>query len=271
MSLLLCRQESVKHPYYFDGLGIHLYSSQELCYVIYNHPLLVLDGFVDGNLIEFIREELDMGFLALKLEKWQQSGEDQDELLFLILQECDYYTAAETSRYRQQIAALRRMTPVEFARAKADYLFSSKQYGKAVAEYERILDMAGDGQEADNAFLAKVYHNLGSSYARLFQTEKAYQAYQRSFDLSKSTEVLKRIYYLSRWNPSLVLKDRYLSLLTDDIKTGCDQDLKTAEDEAGNAESLKELEDLFAKDPIKRLAGASELVQKWKQEYRNMI
>lgn len=36
MSLILCRQEPVKIPLYIEDLGIHIYSSQELCYVIYN-------------------------------------------------------------------------------------------------------------------------------------------------------------------------------------------------------------------------------------------
>ena len=40
MSLILCRQEPVKHPYYIDVLGIHIHSSQELCYIVYNHPVL---------------------------------------------------------------------------------------------------------------------------------------------------------------------------------------------------------------------------------------
>ena len=35
MSLILCRQEPVKHPYYIDVLGIHIHSSQELCYIVY--------------------------------------------------------------------------------------------------------------------------------------------------------------------------------------------------------------------------------------------
>ena len=43
MSLILCRQEPVTVPLYIEDLGIHLYSSQELCYVIYNNPLLVID------------------------------------------------------------------------------------------------------------------------------------------------------------------------------------------------------------------------------------
>ena len=47
MSLILCRQEPVRHPFYIERLGVHIASSQELCYVIYQNPLLVLDGFVD--------------------------------------------------------------------------------------------------------------------------------------------------------------------------------------------------------------------------------
>lgn len=64
MSLILCRQEPVKRPFYFEYLGVCIFSSQELCYVIYNHPLLVLDGFVDESLLEFIREDLDMAFFC---------------------------------------------------------------------------------------------------------------------------------------------------------------------------------------------------------------
>lgn len=103
MSLLLCRQEDVRHPYYAENLGIHLYSSQELSYVIYHYPLLVLDGFVGDGLLDFLRDELNHGFLALKLERWLKSNEDPDECLIMILQECDYYNSAEISRYRQQL------------------------------------------------------------------------------------------------------------------------------------------------------------------------
>ena len=70
MSLILCRQEPVTVPLYIEDLGIHLYSSQELCYVIYNNPLLVLEGFIDKRLTEFLRSELRMPFLAERVEKW---------------------------------------------------------------------------------------------------------------------------------------------------------------------------------------------------------
>ncbi len=270
MSLILCRQEPVKHPFYFESLGIRLYSSQELCYVIYNNPLLVLEGFVDKNLIEFIRDDLDMDFLAEKLEKWQLSGEDGDELLALILHECDYCHAAEVKRFRQQVLAYRSLPAAEFLKAKADYLFSRKQYGKAVAEYQKIMDLP-KANHVDNALQAKIYNNLGAAYARLFMTDKSCQAYQKSFDLVKSSEVLKRICHLARWNKTLALNERFQALITEELKQECENERKKAEEKANEADSLRELDNLFQKDPIKRFHGAGELIQKWKQEYRNII
>ncbi len=267
MSLILCRQEPVKQPFYFEGLGARLYSSQELCYVIYNNPLLVMEGFVDKSLIDFIRDDLDMAFLASKLEKWQQSGEDQDELLIIVLQECDYYSGAEISRFRQNLAAYRRMPEGELLKEKADYLFSRQQYGKAVEQYSRILELP----KGNAGFLSRIYNNLGSAYARLFMTDKAYQSYQKSFDLVKNGEVLKRICYLSMWNDRMTLDERFQSLITEDVKRECEEDKKRAEEAANEAQSLKALEQLFQKDPIKRLQGAGELVQSWKQEYRNIM
>ena len=122
MSLILCRQEPVRHPFYIERLGVHIASSQELCYVIYQNPLLALDGFVDDRLIEFIRSELGLSFLAGKLEAWQRSGESQDELPIVILQECCYYTAKEIAAYRQKLAAFRKMNAAEFRKETADHV-----------------------------------------------------------------------------------------------------------------------------------------------------
>ena len=68
MSFILCRQEEVTHPLYIEALGVHIWSSQELCYVIYNYPLLAMDHFLDERLTEFIEKELRMTVLAARLE-----------------------------------------------------------------------------------------------------------------------------------------------------------------------------------------------------------
>ena len=85
MSLLLCRREKVKHPFYIEVLGIHIYSSQELCYVIYHHPLLVMNDFVDASLFFFVKNELGLGFLAGRMEKLVEAGGRPEEALYLFL------------------------------------------------------------------------------------------------------------------------------------------------------------------------------------------
>ena len=58
--------------------------------MIYNNPLLVLEDFIDSRLTEFLRSELRMPFLAEKIEKWMESRGATEEILYLILQECNY-------------------------------------------------------------------------------------------------------------------------------------------------------------------------------------
>ena len=94
MSLRLCRSEKVKNPYYVSFLGVHLYSSQELAYVIYHYPLLVMDHLVDDRLLDFLREELNLGFLALKLENWRKSG------VFFSLSESQILSMSKTNGFR---------------------------------------------------------------------------------------------------------------------------------------------------------------------------
>lgn len=269
MSLILCRQEPVKCPYYFESLGVRLYSSQELCYVIYNNPLLVMEGFVGENLIDFIRRELDMSHLAVKLEKRRRSGEEDDELLLVILRECDYYHADEIASFKQKLLEYRKLPVPGFLKVRADFLFSGKQYGKAALEYQKIADM-GDGA-GDEAFRAKVCNNLGSAYARLFLPEKALKAYEKSLELAKNNEVLKRISHLIWWKPSLVISERLQALLTEELEVQCKAQRERAKEKARRGEGFLELEELFQKDPVKRLSEAGEVLNRWKQEYRKMM
>ena len=159
MSLILCRQEPVTVPLYIEDLGIHLYSSQELCYVIYNNPLLVLEGFIDKRLTEFLRSELRMPFLAERVEKWMDSHGATEEILYLILKECNYYTPKEQAAYRQTVNGLKKLSEEEYEKRRADYFYGLDLFGKAVTIYEQILD--GAGRHLSGDFRGKVWNNRG--------------------------------------------------------------------------------------------------------------
>lgn len=270
MSLLLCRQENVKRPYYVEPLGIRIYSSQELSYVIYHYPMLVMEGFVGENLFEFMREELNQGFLVLKLEQLLKSGEDTDEVLIMILQECDYYRPGEINHYRQKLSSLRKKHPAEFKKLLGDELFSMGQYGRALGIYRELLDFPRD-EYVDEQFVGRIWNNLGSCYARMFQTERAFEAYGHAYSRTQEPLVLKELYCLTRLDERLKLGERLKLLITEEMMKQWDQNMEEAKIQAGKSRAVSQLNDVFEKDSEERLEKEAELLHTWKQEYRSMI
>ncbi len=269
MSLLLCRQERVKEPFYIESLGLHIYSSQELCYVIYHHPLLGLDGFIDSALLDFLRNELDLGFTALKLERLLRSGENPDEALTMLLQECDYYSLAEINRFRQTIAALRKLPPSEFAKEKADYLFGLKQYGKAINIYQDILNVEKEGK-INEEFIGHVWYNLGAAYARVFRFDLALEALEQAYEFLKDQSVVEKIFHLTKLDPGIKIHEKYLLLISEEEEAAWAEKFENARELAEHTEELEKLRELFGKDSIRRMEGAAAMVKEWKQEYRSM-
>ncbi len=270
MSLMLCRVEPVEVPYYVEELGIHLYSSQELCYVIYNHPLLVMEDFVNERLTAFIRSQLCLPFLAERLEKWIEGRGVSDELLFLILQECFYYSPQEQTKYRQDVTALRKLPPEEYRKRRADYFYRLKLYGRAVSMYEKILE-----EETENGlspeFRGKLWNNIAACYTRLFCYQKAMHACDCAYCADGDREYIRRMYLLSMMAPEIRIKDRYQELMTDEEKETWRKEAEKEKTEAEKDRAAVEIMQLFEKDPVKRAAGAGECLNRWKVEYRRMI
>lgn len=270
MSLLLCRREPVKEPYYIEVLDLHIYSSQELCYVMYNHPLLVMEDFVEEPLLAFVRDQLDMAFLAGRMEKLMEAGSRGEEVCLLFLTECDYYMEREVARFKAVTASYRGMHPAEYEKARADYFFSRHQYGRAAARYEKVLEYPRE-KPVDEAFAARAEKNLGAAYAMMFQFRKAYLAYDRAYETEKSSDVLKRIYFLTQFSEELEVKESYRALFREELKAQWDQEVAQARLDAEQAEEVRKLRAIFKKDTDARLEEAGSLVRRWKQEYRQMV
>ncbi len=277
MSLLLCRQEPVKNPFYIEVLDIRIYSSQELCYVIFNHPLLVMDEFVDSSLFDFIRQDLALPSLADRMEKLVETGSRPEEVLSLFLLECDYYTEKEVQQFKAAAASYRKLPAGEYEKARADYMFEKRQYGRAAVRYEAVLETlqedggAGKAEQEQEAFQARIYNNLGASYAQMFQFHKALAAYEKAYELGGSRDVLRRMYFLGRFAPELELKKIFSSQIKEEEKKMWDQEVSQAILDGEQAEEVRSLRSLFKKDPVKRMNGAVALVSRWKKEYRKMV
>lgn len=270
MSLMLCRQEPVTSPYFIEELGIHIYSSQELCYVIYNHPLLVMEDFVDDRLVAFLRVELRMPFLAERISKWIEGRGASDELLFLILQDCAYYSPQEQARYRQEVSSLRKLSADEYAKKRADYLYGLGLYGRSVAIYEKILE-SERARNLPAEFRAGLWNNIAACYAKLFCYQKAMYAYDCAWSEKPEREYLKRMYFLTQMQPELSMKEMYREKLKEEDTADWDREALECRGQAKENGAVTKVLVNFEKDPIKRISGAAEFLNEWKLEYRKMI
>lgn len=268
MGLILCSSLMAVRPYYIKELGIHIYSAEELCYVIYENPLLALEGFINENLLEFIKSELGLKLMALQLEKLHsEGGSDADELI-IILKECDYYSDAEINKYIKQLDKLKKLPVGEYMKLKADYYYGLKLYIRAIGCYKSILKELDETKDA--ALMSDIYYNLGSSYAGLFKLERAYNAYDEAYRLKKDKSILRMMYYLSLVEPVIELKERYRSLLDENIDAAWDKKYEETVNNINESPAVKELDEISKKDPIRKKLLMGELLDKYKNEFRNM-
>lgn len=270
MGLILCKQEPAKHPYYIESLGIQIYSAQELCYVIFHYPMMALDNFLNESLIYFIKKELGMGLTALKLERGVNHGEDIEDLLLMFLQECDYFSPKEINQFQKKISVLQAMNAADYAKAKADDLATRKKYGKAVIQYQLLLNNRGENYER-RIFRGEVWNNLGVIYIRLFQFDLAMEALKKAYHYLQEIKVLKQIYLLTLIQPELVLDDEHQELIQQEQQIQWYEEFHELKKQVKETAQWHELEEVFNKDSKQKRVRLEQIVEEWKKDYRQMI
>lgn len=277
MSLLLCKK-GAKVPYYIEKLDIHIWSMQELCYVIYNHPLMALSGFVTEPLLTWLREELGQGFLAGKLQQLlaaegaEEDGTGTDEALLSILQACDYYAPGEIEGLKRRIEALRHASPADYAHAEAVSLFRLKRYVPAEECFQREAGILSermrrteDERERGALLLrrADVLCDLAVLRARRFDEKGALAFLDEAERLLPSERAARLRYLLSSAEDKLVP-----SGLSDEVKKELDMKREEARYRAQSSPAVREIAAAFELDAVKREAACRKILGRWKREYR---
>ena len=131
MSLLLCRKGKDKTSLYIEVLGIHIYSSQELCYVIYHHPLLVMNDFVDASLFFFVKMSWDLAFLQ---DAWKAGGSRRRRKRLCTCSFLNVITIQkEIQKFKQVTASYRNLSQNAYGKA-VQIIFFPETVWKSTAE-----------------------------------------------------------------------------------------------------------------------------------------
>lgn len=268
LSVLLCRRKA-QHPFRHDKLNINLWSEQELCYVIYNYPLLCLGSFLSETLFSWIERELQMKDLAEKLRKSRKDGESVENQLLMILQDCDYYDVSEVRDFGGRIQELKRKPPFELACMEGMILYRSDKLQMAYDKMEeavRLLDQDFRQTQDDSGMdallhrKADIFCDMAAIRLRMFDTGRA-------LELLASSEMC----CANRRAGQM----RYLINGTGDIsdreKQELDEAKEAAVERARKSQAYRDVEMLFEKDSVRIFREAGEIVRNWKRTYRAML
>ena len=187
--IIICKTKTADNPYTFLNTKISVYSYEELCYYIFNNMVLVGKDDLGDRLTAWLRDAIDMGDLADKVDMLNQKNVYIQDLMVEILTYGEFYSKDEVKDFMNECKRIRTLKPYELDKKRADSYMMYKHYIKADAIYDDIIEYKESHDEYDE-FLGNIYHNKGVAMAGNLQLEEAKNCFIRAFALNKNNESL---------------------------------------------------------------------------------
>ncbi len=181
-----------KKPYYISKFYVNLYSVEELCYVLVENAELMDQEIMQRKLVQWLDEECGLKQLSNTLHTLLNQKASTVAFVGTILEYVNLYPADVIRKTEEIIRGNDGLNIYERKKARIDYLLNGHKYYAAIKQYHGLLDELPD---TDKMLGAKIYHNLGTAYARMFFYEQAAQWYRKAYETDGEQESL--IHYLA--------------------------------------------------------------------------
>lgn len=168
-----------KQPYVVPGLGIKVYSPEELVYVYYhNLPQLGME-IVDSNLLSWLEANGRKQLAGSLLQFLGREDNVLADFIAAVFSGIRFYTEDEVKTAYNFLREWIHADPMLRKKEKMDYLMDRGKIREAIDGYE---ELAGKEELADS-LLGAVYHNLGVAYGKLFLFEDAAGYFKRAWQI----------------------------------------------------------------------------------------
>lgn len=273
--LLICNEPIAAMPYYIEGISWNVYTLEELCYYVENNTYLLERDFMTEELCTWIGKEVKNLILAEKLRDIMRMDGRLSEFVQTLLVECGY---CPKDVIRDVVAIIRDMeekSDFECNKIRADRLFEREKYLSSIYEYKSLLESSDAGMQSKE-LLGSIWHNLATSYARLFLFAEAIHCYEKAYKLNNNEESLRQCmkachcHYDEAGFMQAIEKYQPDALLV--------QEVKKEMDAAYASKSLDEFGDKFGSIVALKALGRrgdyqkeiGNMIFQWKEEYRKI-
>jgi len=177
--VILCVGRYAEIPYYLESGGVRIYSVEELCYFLRENALLLDAEIMKPELAEWLKSECELPELAKEMKRYLKEKKTLNEYVGLIMNSIHYCTEAEWKEMDRLLTESRDWNSDERIKGRTDYHFHKGKYLYALLGYENLYH---EIKEKDSELSAKILHNLGTVYAKLFLFEVAASYYKQAYD-----------------------------------------------------------------------------------------
>ncbi|MCI8317533.1 MAG: hypothetical protein HFG96_03280 [Lachnospiraceae bacterium] len=191
MSYDLCLLRQAEKPYYIESIRTAIYSLEELCFYMYNNVCLIDDTIINEKLCDWIRDELHLGKLYRQLYEQLEKKDGAAFFVLPIFREAGYLTNQEMREFQEKLAKLEVQSGDMKQKLRGDYLVKEKMFGRAIWEYQQILNRRNPGK-LGTQFYAGVLNNKGAAHAGLFQFRQAADCFWESYALLQTKETFRK-------------------------------------------------------------------------------
>ncbi len=203
--VIMCDSKRALVPFVFSDTGRNIYTIEELVQYLYENIWLVDDTVISNELFKFIGDDTGNLPIAEKLKNQAYTGVSLGGMLLTLFKEVNYYTPEEIRILEPVLEKIQTVNPVLKKYSVAETYMKNNCLSRAQKSFQEILEAPVD-TELPESFYAKVYHNMGVCFARMFMTEKAAECFEKAYeeghmDASRKQALYARI--LSDTNPGI--------------------------------------------------------------------
>lgn len=206
---ILCIGTYAKEPFQIERVGRNVYCIEELCYVMVQNAFLFDEESIGPDMFDWIERECSLEKLADDLRSMYAKKCSMASLAGTILDYAGYNTRQEIDHTEEVLRENAGMDIYKKKLSRADFLMKNERYSMAFKEYEFLLHNTPD---IDRKIKAKIEHNEGVMYARLFLFDRAREMFLKAYEDGRSKE--SYLQYLAAMRMSLSDKE-YVSYIAD--------------------------------------------------------
>ena len=170
--LILCRGTLAAVPYFLESIAVNIYSLEELAWCMDQHAELTGIDIYKESFAGWVKEELGLADEGQTLFDLLAGKKDMAEQRRRVLARIKAYE--DKSLFEQEIL-------------KADRFLMSGKYKSSIRAYEPLTEHVPENRR-EEVLLGRVWHNMGTAYARLFMFARAGECYEKAYAKNEEQE-----------------------------------------------------------------------------------